>query len=227
MRDSPNSPDFIGEEGDFYEGHASAVSLPEEADILALHGSPLPVKITIGLLDQVVDDQVFHAQMKGVKIFEDPLGQPYPQGFGNGHDDKGGSFPVADEVKHLLGKLLPPFDDLEEGPFALLQTDGAGDFFERPVQVHVKPGRGFQVFEEELGQVEKLLAEQENIDQNSIPLEGWVGILIKPNNGTSVSLMGREMSIGDWKLAGPGRKERNVLTLPLRFEYLDGLPAAA
>lgn len=79
--------------------------------------------------------------------------------------------------------------------------------------------------ETELELLEALLEEQENIDQNAIPFEGWIGILIKPNNSTSKSLLGRDMSVGDWKLASSGRTERNVVTLPLRFGYIDGLPS--
>jgi hypothetical protein len=81
-----------------------------------------------------------------------------------------------------------------------------------------------EVNETELELVEALLKEQENIDQNAIPFEGWVGILVKPNNGTSKSLLGRGMSVGDWKLAVGGRTERNAVTLPLRFEDISGLP---
>lgn len=79
--------------------------------------------------------------------------------------------------------------------------------------------------ETELGLLEALLEEQANIDQNAIPLEGWIGIMIRPNNGTKKSLLGRDMSIGDWKLGAGGRTERNAVTLPLRFGDLAGLPS--
>lgn len=79
--------------------------------------------------------------------------------------------------------------------------------------------------EAELDLLEALLAEQENIDQNAIPYAGWIGFLIKPNNGTSKSLLGREMSVGDWKFGAGGRTERNAVTLPLRFADITGLPS--
>jgi len=81
-----------------------------------------------------------------------------------------------------------------------------------------------EVNELELELLEALIDEQENIDQNAIPFEGWIGFLITPNNATSKSLLGRGMSVGDWKIASAGRTERNVVTLPLRFEEITGLP---
>jgi len=77
----------------------------------------------------------------------------------------------------------------------------------------------------ELDLLEALLDEQANIDQNAIPYDGWIGFLIKPNNGTSKSLLGRGMSVGDWKFGASGRTERNAVTLPLRFDDITGLPA--
>jgi hypothetical protein len=79
--------------------------------------------------------------------------------------------------------------------------------------------------EAELDLLEALLAEQANIDENAIPQEGWIGIQIRPNNGTSKALLGRGMSVGDWKFGAGGRTERNAVTLPLRFDDITGLPA--
>lgn len=78
--------------------------------------------------------------------------------------------------------------------------------------------------EQRLAGLQALLDEQANLDQNAEPFEGWIGILIKPNDGTRLGLMGRGMCVDGWSFKIPGRTERNSGTLPLRFDDIQGLP---
>ena len=72
--------------------------------------------------------------------------------------------------------------------------------------------------------VERFLDEQANLDQSALSFEGWMGILIKPNDGTQLALMGQNMCIDDWDFGVEGRKQRNDGNLPLRFDDIKGLP---
>jgi hypothetical protein len=84
-----------------------------------LHGLTLAMEIAIRFLDQVIDDQMTHGQVKRMKVMEESIREADAQSFGDGHNDVGGPLAVADEIQNFLRKFFPALNDLQEGPFAL------------------------------------------------------------------------------------------------------------
>lgn len=68
--------------------------------------------------------------------------------------------------------------------------------------------------------IEALLRDIDNDDALVSPLEKAVGLLIYPNNGTKASFSATGVCIDDWKWASAGRTERQLVTIPLRCQYL-------
>ena len=58
------------------------------------------MKGAIGVLDQMVDDQVADRQLEIIQILEDALGEFHAQGLGNGDDDESGAPAIAKEFQH-------------------------------------------------------------------------------------------------------------------------------
>jgi hypothetical protein len=78
-----------------------------------------------------------------------------------------------------------------------------------------------EVSQEELELVSISLSEIENIDQNGIRKEGWLGIRIKSNGGTTKRLAASGLTLMPMKFASPGRTQNNTCTLELRMQYLN------
>jgi len=78
----------------------------------------------------------------------------------------------------------------------------------------------FEYSQEGLELLEVFLDNQENEDQNAIPQDGWMGIRIKKNDGTSVRLAGSGMTLMPWKMGSPARAQNNTFNATLRIKYL-------
>jgi hypothetical protein len=101
VSDLPDALDalhLIGQQRDFNESHALAIGFPKLPQILTLHGLPPAMERAIGFLNEVVDDEMTHGQMKSLKILQQPLGQANAETLGNGYDDIRCTLPVTDKV---------------------------------------------------------------------------------------------------------------------------------
>lgn len=72
--------------------------------------------------------------------------------------------------------------------------------------------------------VEAFLEEQAVADAGVQPLDKSFALGLKPRDGSKFAVSCTEGSLDDWKIDGPGRKERLGYSTPLRFRYVKKVP---
>ncbi len=77
--------------------------------------------------------------------------------------------------------------------------------------------------QQKVDQIKSFIASQKARDARGIPKASSLGFLIFLNDTTKAAFQCREYILGQWKMSGPGRKERNKLSIPGRCRYFDEL----
>jgi len=95
------------------------VILFENAEIHPLHLLLDLMKGAIGVVNDVIDNQVSDRQLIFIKILDDALGLLDPQSFGYGNQDKCCLCLIPNESDDLFCQALPGAYDLQEGSSAL------------------------------------------------------------------------------------------------------------
>jgi hypothetical protein len=73
--------------------------------------------------------------------------------------------------------------------------------------------------------LQAMVDNQANIDEEFIPFQQGVAILIKPNDGTQKAFQTKgQHSVGAWALSAPARNQTNTMNLPVRAQYFDNVP---
>jgi len=78
---------------------------------------------------------------------------------------------------------------------------------------------------EDVEQLKTLLEETAQLDTRTQPVDKGVGFLVKPNNATRAAFEATGISIDDWEWNLAGRTDRSMLTVPVRAQRFDQVPA--
>lgn len=70
----------------------------------------------------------------------------------------------------------------------------------------------------------RFLAEQEALDNHTLPKSSAIGILIYPMDGTQAAFQCQGYILGKWKMNIGGRSERNKIAIPGRCQFIKALP---
>lgn len=81
-----------------------------------------------------------------------------------------------------------------------------------------------EAFLEDLREVDVLLADQQQLDTRTQPVEKGFSLVIQPNDGSTWAAEAINPVIGGWNLNVPGRSENVMLKVPLFADDVVGLP---
>lgn len=80
-------------------------------------------------------------------------------------------------------------------------------------------------YNETAAEINALIADTQQKDTRTQPLDAGLGILFNPNNGTRSAWQARECTVMSWHLANSGRRDRAMGKVKLRARYFEPVPA--
>lgn len=79
-------------------------------------------------------------------------------------------------------------------------------------------------FQRDLKKFIAVLADQDLVDDGSVPTDKEFAIVIKPKDGSKSGFQASEAVLDDWTLDVGGRVDRGMLELPIRCRFFKNVP---